>query len=171
VDDENPSCSVIHFLSRKAAATQTHWRLSFSSRYPSGSEQARTNSCLDPPSTCTDPHQCSVRARLVTSRTVDVRILYGLRVVGHGFHEPKPLMSSSRLSFKPLFLWSCPYPSELSARPFLNSTVGPYQSPASLIFFYEVSLRWYAFFSHTTILFYYYTYVLFAHTKLYWKSS
>ena len=37
-------------------------------------------------------------------------------------------------------------PLDLSSRTLLDSVVGPYQRPAPLIFFCEVSLRWYAFF-------------------------
>ena len=55
-------------------------------------------------------------------------------------------------------------PLDLSSRTLLDSVVGPYQRPAPLIFFCEVSLRWYAFFSYPGILFYYYTCMLSTHT-------
>jgi len=114
VDDENPSCSVIHFLSGETTTTQARWHLSFSCRYPSGSEQAWTDSRLDPSSTCTDRvRKCSIRAWLVTSHTDDVRVLYVLRIVGCLFRERKPFAQFCRtcslLTNSPSVLTSTPY--------------------------------------------------------------
>lgn len=78
-------------ISRKANTVQTRWRSTVSGQHPSGSWQARTDSCLDPSSDRTGcAHQGGVRAWLITGRTDGVKPIVDCWFLIPRISEPFP---------------------------------------------------------------------------------
>ena len=133
-------------VSRQANTIQTRWRFSVSDQHPSGSRQARTDSCLDPSSNRTGcAHQSGVRARLIIGRTDGVRVLDVLWVVGFLFRESSNHSPPFRLSSIALLEVASPTKKQKRKRiPEPRHRLLP--APTSLISSCEVSLRWNAFY-------------------------